>query len=97
MTDADAAWCCLQWASGVTQQQIATHLGYRGAPQVSLGISRFLKRYSPRARLVDPGPRHANLSIRRDERRALVKDAVAAFIHQREASATIISPSVGGP
>jgi hypothetical protein len=77
-TDEDAAFAAAQWASGVKQKAIGKVFGYSGGSIVCVKIEAFLAKY------VDDVPRTAwGTVVNGDQRKALVKQALAAFVKRR--------------
>ena len=87
LSDEDAAFCAAQWASGITQREIAGHLGWGGSPNVCNAIEAFIRKFTD-AR-VDAGRVSRRVVAGREERRALVKAAIGAFIARRGSGAGV--------
>jgi hypothetical protein len=86
-TEEDAAWAASQWASGIKQREIGAVFGHRFGGMVNLKIRAFLEKYGSLPSVpVYPAP--WNDAAYRDapageERKALVKQALAVFVAQR--------------
>jgi hypothetical protein len=75
MTEEDVAFAAAQWGSGISQREIAKIFGYANSSQICSHIGYFIHKYVDSPRSV--GWYQGN------ERRRLVKSAVAAFVAQR--------------
>ena len=82
-TDEDAAWAAAQWASGIKQRDIAVVFGLsaRSVSTISLKIRGFLATYADVTPWQAYGYDFWNLAG--DSRKALVKQALAVFVAQR--------------
>jgi len=79
-TDEDAAYAAAQWASGILQRDIARVFGLKnGSPSmISLKVRRFLAKYAV------PDWGFTIDEYYGDDRKALVRQAIAVFVAQRE-------------
>jgi hypothetical protein len=83
-TDEDACFAAAQWASGIKQREIGEAFGYSNATTVCVQIERFIHKYCEGLAL-DYRHNTPTIMAGRDERRALVKPAIAEFVRQRNA------------
>ena len=52
--DEDAAFCVVQWCSGIPQREIAQHFGYKNTTMVCIWIRSFIKKYYPDVPVMGP-------------------------------------------
>jgi len=76
-TDEDAAYAAAQWASGILQRDIAVVFGLNAPAMISLKVRRFLAKYAV------PDWGFTIDEYYGDDRKALVKQALAVFVAQR--------------
>jgi len=83
-TDENAAFAAAQWASGVSQKDIAAIFGCANTVMVNIAINRFLIRYTDAAVYVE---RRGKYMIKEygSARKALVKPAIENFVAARVA------------
>jgi len=77
-TDEDAAYAAAQWASGILQRDIARVFGLNAPSMISLKVRRFLAKYAV------PDWGFTIDEYYGDDRKALVRQALAVFVAQRE-------------
>ena len=77
-TDEDAAYAAAQWASGILQRDIAVVFGLKAPSMISLKVRRFLAKYAV------PDWGFTIDEYYGDDRKALVRQALAVFVAQRE-------------
>ena len=82
-TDEDAAFCVMQWASGIKQSEIAKIYGYANPSPICTHIEEFLRRYGggPSQRR-QGGPGYV-LAVWGDSRKQLAEVALARFVATR--------------
>ncbi len=78
-TDEDAAYAAAQWASGVSQKDIAAIFGYANTVMVNVAINRFLMRYNADAAVYVERRGKYMIKEYGEARKALVKPAIAHF------------------
>jgi hypothetical protein len=76
-TDEDAAYAAAQWASGILQRDIARVFGLNAPSMISLKVRRFLAQYAV------PDWGFTIDEYYGDDRKALVRQALAVFVAQR--------------
>jgi hypothetical protein len=88
-TDEDAAYAAAQWASGITQTEIARAFGYRNSAPICSRIAEFIAKYADEPHGVAPPPRGRGRTwvqhpkFQGNGRIPLVKAAIARFVEQR--------------
>jgi hypothetical protein len=78
-TDEDAAFAAAQWASGVTQRDIGRMFKNANESTVCLWISRFIEKYHDDC----PKTPWNSLNVYGNDRKRLVKQALASFVAAR--------------
>jgi len=77
-TDEDAAYAAAQWASGIPQREIGSVFGLKAPSMISLKVRRFLAKYAV------PDWGFTIDEYYGDDCKALVRQALAVFVAQRE-------------
>jgi hypothetical protein len=78
-TEEDAAFATAQWASGISRWEIASYFGYANGSVVGTRIAAFIWNH------VDYPIYPWDGLVQGDERKALVKCALAVFVERRNA------------